>query len=47
MIQLHRNENEISSSAFQGSTPMRHTQPKQPMTYLNLFLVDATFGLGV
>jgi hypothetical protein len=26
---------------------MRHAQPRPSMTYMNLFLVDATFGLGV
>jgi hypothetical protein len=52
MFQLQKDENEISSNShivecFQGCTPMRHAQPRPSMTYMKLFLVDATFGLGV
>jgi hypothetical protein len=31
----------------QGCIPMRHAQPRPSMTRKKLFLVDATFGLGV
>lgn len=52
MFQLQKDENEISSNShivecFQGCIPMRHAQPRPSMTYMELFLVDATFGLGV
>lgn len=52
LFQLQKDENEISSNShtvecLQGCKPIRHAQPRASMTYRKIFLVDATFGLGV